>query len=123
MDTRNKILTLEQARGLCGPAAMAIGSFDVLRASTIRELQNARSQLPEGGILLVVVPANGEFLTLEARAELAAAIRMVDYVVTAEGETADRLGELLKCSPIVRLSEGDALRSRELRENVRSRQK
>ncbi|HUA57549.1 MAG TPA: hypothetical protein VML19_02270 [Verrucomicrobiae bacterium] len=123
MDTRQKILTLDQARQLSGAAAMAIGAFDVLRASTIRELQNVRSQLPEGGILLVVVLADGVFLTQEARAELAAALRMVDYVVTAEGEAADRLGESLKCSPIVRLSEGDAQRSRELKEHVRGRQK
>jgi len=125
VDTRKKILTIEQARQIPRPVAMAIGCFDVLRASTIRELEGARrdSGTRECRLLAVVVPSDPEVLSAAARAEMAAALRMVDYVVTADPATADRLGEFLGCFPILRLSAADALRARELKDDVRSRQK
>ena len=122
MDTRSKIITVDEALRLTPPVTVVAGSFDVLRASHIRDLDGARLER-EAALLVVVVPALGECLPQAARAELAAALRMVDYVVTADAETAGRLGQVLMCSPIVRLSAPDASRARDLKEHVRRRQR
>ena len=123
MDTRTKILTLEAAHRLQGPVALVIGNFDVLRASLVRELAEIRRRLPEGTALVAaVVPAPDASLPQHARAELAAGLRMLDYVVTADERTADRLGETLRCPMISRMSAADVSRARDLKEHVRRRQ-
>jgi bifunctional ADP-heptose synthase (sugar kinase/adenylyltransferase) len=124
VDTRKKILTVEEAGRLSGPIALVTGEFDVLRASHIRDLEDVRNHAPkEAALLVAVLPAPGALLAQQARAELVAALRMVDYVVTADPDTADRLSETLMCFPILRMSTADASRGRELKEHVRSRQK
>jgi len=115
------MISAAQALRLARPITLVAGTFDVLRASHIRELSAAGGS-PEAALLVVVLPSSGECLPQHARAELVAALRMVDYVVTADTETADRLGEILMCSPIVRMCETDASRARDLRDHVRRRQ-
>jgi bifunctional ADP-heptose synthase (sugar kinase/adenylyltransferase) len=122
VDTRKKILSVEDAGHLKGPVALLIGAFDVLRASHIRELNRAISDAePRLTLLVAVVPTPNELLSQQARAELVAALRMVDYVVTTDAETADRLGELLMCHRIVRMDTSDESHSRVLKEHVRRR--
>jgi glycerol-3-phosphate cytidylyltransferase-like family protein len=85
VDTRSKILSVAAARALqpARPLAMAAGYFDVLRASHTRELLAARERSGAATLMAVVMPRQGEWLSQSARAELAAALRMVDYAVLA----------------------------------------
>jgi bifunctional ADP-heptose synthase (sugar kinase/adenylyltransferase) len=120
VDTRYKILNIELASRLAEPIALVAGGFNVLRAAHIRELEAARRDGTR--LLVVVLPASREYLSQPARAELVAALRMVDYVVIADRQAAHRLAEVLKASPVVSLEAGDDRRTRELKEHVHRRQ-
>jgi bifunctional ADP-heptose synthase (sugar kinase/adenylyltransferase) len=85
MDTRNKIIDLETALGLDRQKlAVAAGAFDVLQAAHARFLETIR---PADGELLVVVwndaSLSQPILPERARAQLVAALRVVNYVVIA----------------------------------------
>jgi bifunctional ADP-heptose synthase (sugar kinase/adenylyltransferase) len=88
LDTRSKILTLEEVRARLGnqPARWVSGHFDPLLAEHVARL----GECVEAGRALVVEVTNPEqpLLTQRARAELVAALAMVDYVVPANGEPA-----------------------------------
>ena len=86
MDTRNKILTPEEALKLAGPVAVAAGTFNPLRAAEARELAAFHERTPGASLLALVLPADPELLPQAARAELAAALRVVSYVVPASSE-------------------------------------
>lgn len=118
MDTRSRILTLAAALELRPPVAVATGYFDVLRAEHARELARMRHH----PLLVIVLPLANEILSLPARAELVAALRVVDYVVTADHADVDRLIESLEPVEIVRMEAADARRATELIEHVRRRQ-
>ena len=115
MDTRTKILTAEAARQIPVPLVVATGYFDVLRAAHIRELGALREH---GPLLVIVLPIENELLEQRARAELVAALRMVDYVVTADRDGADALLEALKPIRVERLEAADADRARQLIQHV-----
>jgi glycerol-3-phosphate cytidylyltransferase-like family protein len=124
MDTRTKILRLTEAVALAKHSVLVMGQFNVLRAAHLRELEAAH-QVADGRrtkLLVVVLTTAEEYLPLEARAELVAALRMVDYVVTADRETAERFAESLESYPVVRLEDADIRRARELQEHVQRRQ-
>jgi bifunctional ADP-heptose synthase (sugar kinase/adenylyltransferase) len=118
MDTRNKILTVAAALELRPPVALATGHFDVLRAEDARELARVRHH----PLLVVVLPLAGEILTQRARAELVAALSVVDYVVTADDGDLDGLIESLKPAEFVRLEAAEARRASQLIEHVHRRQ-
>lgn len=122
MDTRSKILTLAQAASLPGPLAVAAGWFDVLRAAHIRDLEALRQRAAGARLLAIALPVSGEILPQRARAELVAALRVIDYVVIADAADADRLADSLHPVEILRLEAADARRARELREHVHRRQ-
>lgn len=122
MDTRSKILTLEAALQLPPPLTVVTGYFDVLRAAHVRDLQEARGLDPGRQLLVVVLPGAETLLDQRARTELVAALRVVDYVVTAEDRDLDRLIAAIPPSHLVRLEAADERRSRQLMEHVRSRQ-
>jgi glycerol-3-phosphate cytidylyltransferase-like family protein len=69
-----------------------------------------------------VLPLAGELLSQRARAELVAALRVVDYVVTADDGDVERLTESLKPAEVARLeaehARRNALWARQLREHV-----
>jgi bifunctional ADP-heptose synthase (sugar kinase/adenylyltransferase) len=111
-----------EAASLPGPLAMVTGYFDVLRAAHIRCLDQLRRRAGAAKLLAVVLPVPGEYLPQRARGELVAALRMIDYVVTADDADADRLADFLKPVEIVRLEAADARRARELKEHVHRRQ-
>jgi bifunctional ADP-heptose synthase (sugar kinase/adenylyltransferase) len=85
LDTRSKIIPLEQAREqLRDKSACWVGGhFDPLHAEHVRRL---RDQVTPGRLLIVEItnPAR-PLLPQQARAELVAALRMVDYVVLSNG--------------------------------------
>jgi glycerol-3-phosphate cytidylyltransferase-like family protein len=122
MDTRSKILTLADAASLAGPLAIVTGYFDVLRAAHIRALVELHRRAGGAKLLAVVLPAPDEILAQRARAELVAALRVIDYVVIADAAEAHRLADSLQPVEIVRLEAADARRARELREHVHRRQ-
>jgi bifunctional ADP-heptose synthase (sugar kinase/adenylyltransferase) len=118
VDTRAKILTLAAALELRPPLAIATGYFDVLRAGHARELALVRHH----PLLVVVLPVANEILPQPARAELVAALRVVDYVVTADCGDAERLIESLEPVECVRMEAADRSRARQLMEHVHRRQ-
>jgi bifunctional ADP-heptose synthase (sugar kinase/adenylyltransferase) len=122
VDTRTKILTLAAATRLPAPLTIATGLFDVLRAAHVRELRQAREAIPGARLLVVVLPWEDALLEQRARAEMAAALHMVDYVVIANSEQARALIDALQPARLVRLEAADEGRVRQLREHVRRRQ-
>jgi glycerol-3-phosphate cytidylyltransferase-like family protein len=61
-------------------------------------------------------------LSQHARCELVAALRVVDYVVSADDAAVDRWIDTLKPVEVVRLEAADARRARQLIEHVQRRQ-
>lgn len=121
MDTRNKILSLDHAMSREWPGlAIVAGSFDVLRASLIRELAAIRERTGARTLLAVVPPLENEILPRRARAELAAALRLIDYVVIADRAELERLAAVLKPLETVSLEAADRCRARQLREDIDS---
>ena len=120
MDTRSKILAggAEWPR-LDRPLAVVTGYFDVLRAEHAREFEQVRKSAAT--VVAIVLPREGELLPLQARAELVAALRAVDWVACAE--TAEPAGILATLRPdsLMRLEENDERHWRQLREHVRKR--
>ena len=100
---------------------MASGTFDVLRAEHARELAAIRNRtgMP---LLVVVLPLENEMLPQRARAEMVAALRMVDYVVIADPAGLDRLIGVLRPAEVVRMEAADAHRTRQFIEHVHRRQ-
>jgi glycerol-3-phosphate cytidylyltransferase-like family protein len=85
-------------------------------------LRQAREAVPGARLLAVVLPMEDAVLDQRARTELAAALRMVDYVVIANHEEAHALIDALQPARLVRLEAADEGRIRQLREHVRRRQ-
>ena len=118
VDTRSKILTLGEAQRLPGPVILVTGYFDVLRAGHARELQQVRNHTPGRPLLVAVLTHTGEPLDGAARSELVAALRMVDYVVTANYDEVDQLIERLRPADLVRLDVADRDRTQRLIEDA-----
>ena len=119
MDTRSKIVNAEAAPRAC---TVVTGAFDVLLAADARELAEIRASHPDRPLLVVVLPLPDPLLPRRARAELAAALRMVDYVVIADDAATDVLLDALQPAQLVRLEEAQAVRKRQLMEHVHRRQ-
>lgn len=120
MDTRSKIIdgvhTIPPGRLL----TVVTGYFDVLGPRHIEALEAIAR--PDRSLLVVVLMAPGGILPLRARAELVAALRMVDYVVTADEAQLDALISSLKPAQTVRLEADDRARASELKLHVQRRQ-
>lgn len=117
MDTRNKILKREEAERLEGHLTVVTGWFDVLRPAHVRELEQARRP-----VLAAVLRHTGAVLSATARAELAAALRMVDYVVTVDHEELEGFIERLKAAAVLRLETAESGWTRRLREDAQRSQ-
>jgi glycerol-3-phosphate cytidylyltransferase-like family protein len=116
-------VTLDRAEEIAGPVILVTGTFDILRAEHAREITAVRSSAPEAALLVAVLPSRLELLSQRARAEMVAALRMVDYVLTAAYGDLDVLIGSLRPVRVVRLEEADARRLRQLTEHVHRRQK
>lgn len=122
MDTRCKILTPEAARALRVPSlAIAAGYFDVLRVNHARELTALRQRTGAEALLAVVLPWDRALLSPCARCEMAAALRMVDYVVFLDETDLSALAGALQPVELLRLEAVEARRARELAEHVHFR--
>lgn len=83
MDTRSKIISAELATKIApgGNLLVVRGSFDVLLARHALDLQKVKEGTPGAILLIVLTPASVPLLSEQARAEMVAALHMVDYVV------------------------------------------
>jgi bifunctional ADP-heptose synthase (sugar kinase/adenylyltransferase) len=106
--------------GMGRPVTLVTGYFDVLRARHIDALE--RAARPDRRLLVALRDGPDSILPLRARAELVAALRMVDYVVTADEAQLDALISSLKPAQTVRLEEDDRAHARELKLHVQRRQ-
>ena len=126
MDTRDKIIDCDHAATLAvqlrkqGVSLKAVtGYFDVLVAEHVRRL---RAIAGEGSKLFVVLlDPPLPLLAARARAEMVAALAMVDYVVPAGGQEAEGLLNRFAASEIVREESADLLRAQRLSQHVQRR--
>ena len=102
-----------------GRLTAVTGYFDPLLAWHARELERIRERAE--AIAVILLPLTGELLPLRARAEVVAALRVVDYVLIAENGDLDEVFAELKPLEIVRLEDDDFRRRGELMDNVRQR--
>ena len=123
MDTREKIIEPGRAREIAreqrSRLTLVTGYFDVLRTSHTKRLQ----QLAEGGKGLMVVVLNPPqpILSQRARAELVAALAMVDYVVPAGQDGLQDLLNEFPADAIAREEASDLPRTQELTAHVQRR--
>ena len=115
MDTRNKILSPDAAPRGC---TVVTGVFDVVLAADARQLAEIRESHPDRPILVVVLPLSEELLPQRARAELVAALRMVDYVVAADHRDLEQLVAAIEPPEVIRFEAADAQRAQQLTEHV-----
>ncbi len=123
MDTRSKILTVESALALDPPRplVMVAGLFDILRVAHTRDLADLR-RTSASALMAVVLPGPAAMLGQRARAELVAALRMIDYVVAAADADLDPIAAALQPAALVRLEDADRRRLQQLIAHVHSRQ-
>lgn len=130
MDTRNKIITVERAREIAGKehrgggrVMLVAGYFDVLLAEHARELRRLRNGVEKGPVVVVVASPPEPVLSVRARAEMVAALSVVDYVVIAEGGDSDQVLGAIGADVIVREEIPDTERAHHLIEHVHRRQR
>ena len=106
-------------------AVLVAGAFDVFGVEQVRELQRIREHHPGGPLIAAVLPCAHELLSQRARCEMAAALRVVDYVLIVEPagrpDDLDRLVDLLQPATLIRLEEAGIRSLRRLIEHVRNR--
>ncbi len=126
MDTRHKIVACEHAAPLVarlrsqGAAVKVVtGYFDVLLAEHVRRLR----QIADGAdkLFVVVLDPPAPLLAARARAEMAAALAVVDYVVPAGEQAAEELLHCFAANEIVREEAADLLRAERLSQHVQRR--
>jgi len=124
MDTRHKIIEPERALTLAKDlratgVKIVTGYFDVIVAEHVRRLREIKNG--SGTLVVVVLDPPEPLLGGRARAELVAALGVVDYVVPADEQAARELLSHFSASEIVREESADLLRVRRLSEHVKRR--
>jgi hypothetical protein len=127
MDTRKKILNLDEAvevasslRARGRRLKLICGHFDVLTADHIRRLRSLSNGQP---FMAAVFDSPNALLSLSARAELAAALSMIDYVIPMAVDGFERALEQIQPSEVVRDEAADLHRVAALIEHVHRRQR
>lgn len=119
MDTRSKIVGPASCPVHC-QTVIVTGYFDLLSAALARELAAIRARA--GSLIALVLPLENELLSQRSRAELAAALRVIDYVVIGDQSDLDKLIGALHPLEVMRLEASDARRRSELVAHVQRRQ-
>jgi bifunctional ADP-heptose synthase (sugar kinase/adenylyltransferase) len=126
MDTRAKIIDCDRAAALAAElrargSAMKLvtGYFDVLLAAHVQRLREIAHK--PGTLFVLVLDPREPVLGARARAELVAALGMVDYVVPAGERAAQALLGQFTAGEVVREESADLLRARSLSEHVQRR--
>lgn len=122
MNTRDKILSLDQARAAAAgtPVTAFVSHMEVLRADHIRKLEEAAKSGTGKLFLILTDPPAPPLTRLRDRAEVAAGLRMVDYVIPSDGGAQPAL-DAIQPQRIVQDEAEDRGRTRQLIEHVRSR--
>jgi hypothetical protein len=123
MDTRGKIIDLASAARLRRPGTqlkLVAGYFDVLTPDLVSRL----GSLSDGGRLIAVVldPPN-PLLPSRARAELAAALSVIDYVLLLPEVGLEKALDQIQPDEVIREDMADRKRSQALIEHVHQRQR
>jgi bifunctional ADP-heptose synthase (sugar kinase/adenylyltransferase) len=123
MDTRVKIIDLASAARLRRAGVrlkLVAGYFDVLTPDLVSRLRS----LADGGMLMAVVadPPN-PLLPARARAELAAALSVIDYVLLLPDVGLEKVLQEIRPDEVVREDMADGKRSQALIEHVHQRQR
>src|SRR5579872_5008917 len=108
MDTRTKIRPSLAGFDPARPLLVVTGRFDTLRYETVREIADARRRAGARSVLAIVWQVEGELLPAAARAEMAAALRMIDYVFIAPSEHPDGLADFLQPTETMHLEDTEA---------------
>jgi bifunctional ADP-heptose synthase (sugar kinase/adenylyltransferase) len=126
VDTRSKIITPEEAIGAAVRAreqgsavALVTGYFDPLVAAHARRLEEIGAG--DRTVIVVVNSPVKPVLPARARAELAAALRVVDYVVISEEPAPPTWMERLAPDAVFREEAADEVRTGDLIKHVQSR--
>lgn len=126
MDTREKIIDCEHAVALAtqlradrASFKAVTGYFDVLVAEHVRRLRQIAGETSK--LFVVVLDPPAPVLAARARAEIAAALAMVDYVVPAGNEAPEVLLSRFADHEIVREESADLLRAERLSQHVQRR--
>ena len=120
MDTRTKIVSPNAAAEFPQPLLLVTGRFDILRTEMARELAAARERTGAQTLAVAILPLADEVAPLAARAQLAAALRVVDYVFPIPEGDLKSLADRLQPMEILDLQEADAERKRQLIAHVHS---
>lgn len=126
MDTREKIVDLAAAAAIAATlrsqgarVKLIAGYFDVLTPDHVRRI----AALSDGRTLMVaVLDPPHPLMARRARAELAAAMSMVDYVLLMEGDDLEHALGMIQPDEVVREEIADQQRSQALIEHVHRRQ-
>ncbi|MGH9661881.1 MAG: hypothetical protein ACRD96_25255 [Bryobacteraceae bacterium] len=86
MDTRAKVVNTAQAAVLTGPLVIVSGPFDVLTAAAVLRLRAIARENPGHRLVIAISTPDRPVLESRARAELVAALGVVDYVFISEGQ-------------------------------------
>lgn len=121
MDTRSKIVSIEALRRSDELFLAVAGRFDVLRAEHIRILRELKQRAGERALAAIVLKHSGEILAPRDRAELLAALRIIDYVAIWE-EAEEAVTEALRPVEVMRMGPAECRLGRELKEHVRQLQ-
>src|SRR5436190_10402256 len=125
MDTREKIVDLATAFAIASNLRsrgvrlkLVAGYFDVLMPKQVRRFR----ELAHGQVLMVaLLDPPDPLLAPRARAELAAALGVVDYVLLLDGMEFEHAIEKLQPDEVIREEFADRQRSRALIEHVHRR--
>ena len=110
-------------RDFARPFAVVTGYFDVMLAEDASALEAARNETCARTLMVLVTAPPEPMLAARARAEMAAALRVVDYVVIAEdGPGPEALLAALAPDRTVRAEAAHQKRSTQLIEHVHRRQ-
>jgi hypothetical protein len=127
LDTRGKIVDLAQAgtiaagwRSRGARWKLVAGYFDVLTADHVRAMRALADGTP---LMAAVLDPPDPLLPSGARAELAASLGMLDYVLLLEGSALEQALAELRPDEVVRAEIADGRRSAALIEHVHRRQK
>jgi len=99
---------------------MVTGYFDVLTADHVRAMQALSDGSP---LMATVLDPPDPLLPSGARAELAASLRMIDYVLLLDGAALEHAIRELQPDEVIRAETDDRRRSATLIEHVQRRQK
>ena len=127
MDTREKIVDLARAAEIAAclrrqgaGLRLVAGYFDVLTSDHVRRLDALAGGQP---LMLVVLDPPHPLLPARARAELAAALGVIDYVLLLDGADLARALEQIQPHEVIREEIADRQSSQALIEHVHRRQR